>query len=77
MPTYDLPNTDGATREICLSGHERFGLSVVASACLQQDLEDRNEKMDMVRGYMPLEYFRLMFLTDAAYQRPGPLGDVA
>ena len=37
----------------------------------------RNEKMDMVRGYMPLEYFHLMFLTDAAYQRPGPLGDVA
>ena len=77
MPTYDLPNTDGATREICLSGHERFGLSVVHQLAYSKTWRSRNEKMDMVRGYMPLEYFHLMFLTDAAYQRPGPLGDVA
>lgn len=38
---------------------------------------DRNEKMDMVGSYMPFEYFHLMFLTDAAYQRPGPLGGIA
>lgn len=37
---------------------------------------NRNEKMDMVGCYMSFENFHLMFFTDAAYQRPGSLGDV-
>ena len=33
--------------------------------------------MDMVGRYMTFENFHLMLLADGAYQRPGPLGDVA
>ena len=37
----------------------------------------RYEKVDMVGRYMTFEYFHLMLLANGAYQRPGPLGDVA
>ncbi len=58
------------------------GMGVSAFQLLQQLAHskvwrNRNEKMDMVGCHMTFEYFHLMFLTDAAYQRPGPMGDVA